>query len=261
MAMDRLQKVLASMGVASRRRCELLIVTGKVSVNGTVASLGQRVDPDRDEIFIDGELVKAPPRSIYLALNKPTGFVTSARSTHGERTIMELVPDSNRVFPVGRLDKETSGLLLLTNDGAWANIVTHPRHGIEKEYEVLVQGMLSGKALERLQTGIILPDGTLTAPVRVEIVDRMQVSSRLFVTVIEGKKRQIRLMAAAVGHPVRRLRRIRIGPIYLDDLPEAGRRELRAEEVDGIRVYGSRASAGGPSAPTEDRHRRAGGSG
>ncbi len=260
MSAERLQKVLASMGMGSRRQCESLVAGGRVSVNGVVARLGQRADPEQDVIEVNGNRIDVRLNRRYIALNKPIGCVTSVRSTHGERTVMEFLPESTGVFPVGRLDRDTSGLLLFTNDGEWANVVTHPRYEVEKEYEVVVKGLVSTEALERLRHGTRLPDGSVTSPAGVWVAEAMFEESRLFVTVIEGKKRQIRHMAAAVGNPVRRLRRIRIGCICLGDLPEGCRRELRAEEVNGIRECGSRIAAGSTETRAAHRYRRPGGS-
>lgn len=235
MPRERLQKVIASAGLASRRRAEDLIASGAVSVNGILAHLGDLADPDVDEIMVNGKLLAVRPRRTYLALNKPPGYVSSLRSTHGELTVSELVPSEPRLFPVGRLDRDTSGLLLMTDDGDWSNLVTHPRFGIEKEYRVLVLGKPSRDALNQLRHGVTLPDGAITAPALVERIGDDRGNSWLTVSVIEGKKRQIRLMAAAVGYPVLELRRVRVGPIVLGSLPEGSWRSLAAEEVDEVR--------------------------
>lgn len=233
--MERLQKVLAAHGVASRRRAEELIAAGQVTVNGALARVGQSVTTD-DVIEVAGHRLGAQQAALYLALHKPSGFVSSLRSTHGERTVTELVGFGVRMFPVGRLDKETSGLLFLTNDGEWANLISHPRYQIEKEYDVLVQGTPSSEAVRRMRDGLQLPGGDVTAPARVHKGASLADRTHLSVTVIEGKKRQIRLMAAAVGHPVLRLRRVRIGPIPLAELEEGRWRNLRPEEVESIRA-------------------------
>jgi 23S rRNA pseudouridine2605 synthase len=235
MAQERLQKILAGAGVSSRRGAETLIASGRVTVNGTVARLGQSADPDHDVIEVAGRRLEVSGPHRYLALNKPAGFVSSLRSTHGEPTVVELVPQGPRVYPVGRLDKETSGLLLLTDDGDWANLVTHPRYGVQKQYDVLVRGRPTHHALESLRNGVVLPDGAVTAPALVAEIGDDKGNARLSITVVEGKKRQIRLMARAVGYPVVALRRIRIGNIRLGSLSEGQWRELRREEVEGIR--------------------------
>lgn len=255
---ERLQKVLSARGVASRRAAEELIASGRVNVNGQTATLGQMVDPEEDTIRVDGELA-GESRRLYLALNKPIGYVSSLRSTHGERTVMELLDVPARVYPVGRLDKDTSGLLLLSNDGDWANIITHPRYRVEKEYLALVRGSPSADAIRRLREGVRLPDGAYTAPAAVSIIAPRGSDSLLSVTVGEGKKRQIRLMAEAVGHPVITLCRTRVGPVRLESLPEGQWRYLDPGEVESVRAYGGRdtASAGG-GAEAAYRHRRTG---
>lgn len=252
---QRLQKALAAAGVASRRRAEEMIAAGEVTVNGMTAKLGQSVDPDHDVLEVRGRRVVMPPRHTYVALHKPAGYVTSLRSTHGERTVVELLDADAHLFPVGRLDKETVGLLLLTDDGDWANLVTHPRYMLEKEYEMVVDGHVGAAALVRLRNGVRLPDGTFTAPARVEDRGRPGNRTCLSVTVIEGRKRQIRLMAEAVGHPVLSLTRVRVGPVELAQLPVGRWRHLTTAEVEGIRVNGRCAAASG-STPhrSADRH-------
>ncbi len=242
MARERLQKVLAAAGVASRRRAEELIARGDVVVNGRVAELGQTVDPLTDRIVVNGTLLTTAPKRIYLALNKPAGYVSSLRGYGGEPTVTDLIKLPQRVFPVGRLDKDTTGLLLLTNDGEWANLVTHPRYGVEKQYEVLVSGHPSSSTLRRLAEGVELPDRTRTAPATVRrILDRRD-STLFSLTVVEGKRRQIRQMCSAVGHPVIELRRMRVGPIRLDKLGVGAWRYLQPDEVEGMREHAGRRS-------------------
>jgi 23S rRNA pseudouridine2605 synthase len=240
MVRERLQKILSSAGVASRRGAEALIAAGDVSVNGAPARLGDLADSDVDEIVVGGIRLSSPVKRTYLALNKPTGFVCSLRSTHGERTVMDLMPGTARLYPVGRLDKETSGLLLMTDDGDWANLVAHPRYEIEKEYRALVTGLPDAAALRRLREGVGLPDGSVTVPARVERIGDDRGNAWLSITVVEGKKRQIRLMANAVAHPVLVLRRVRIGSVKLGELPEGQWRTLAREEVDEIRDVAGR---------------------
>lgn len=235
MESERLQKIIAAAGLASRRGAEEMIGSGRVTVNGRRAQLGDRADPNTDDIRVDGQRVSMPQVHSYIALNKPPGYVSSLRSTHGERTVTELVPAASRLFPVGRLDKETSGLLLMTNDGDWANLVTHPSHGIVKEYRALVRGAPDESALENLRHGVTLPGGIVTASADVRRIGDDRGSTWLSFRVIEGKKRQIRLMALEVGHPIVALQRVRIGPIQLGSLPEGAWRRLAAEEVDEIR--------------------------
>jgi 23S rRNA pseudouridine2605 synthase len=224
---ERLQKVLAQHGFGSRRVCEELIAAGRVTVNGEVAVLGRRVDVDADEVAVDGVPVGVRPGLVYYLLNKPTGVVTTAADTHGRPTVVELVPAEPRVFPVGRLDLETEGLLLLTNDGDLANRLTHPRHGVEKEYLAeLDGGSLSPRDLRRLREGIDLEDGR-TAPATASQPD----AGVLRITIHEGRNRQVRRMCAALGHPVRRLVRVRIGPLRDTQLAPGTWRPLTAAEV------------------------------
>lgn len=222
---DRLQKVLASTGWGSRRVCEELIAEGRVTVNGEVAQLGRRVDPEHDLIEVDHAPVGVKPGLVYYLLNKPTGVVTTAKDTHGRKTVIDLVPDEPRVFPVGRLDADTEGLLLLTNDGDLAHRITHPSHGVEKEYLVHVRGQLNGSELRRLRQGIELDDG-ITAP-----AEASQPSPGVLrLTIHEGRNRQVRRMCDALGHPVLRLVRTRVGPITDRSLRPGDYRELSTGE-------------------------------
>src|SRR5947209_2173831 len=252
---ERLQKYLAGRGAASRRRAEELIAAGRVTVNGQVARIGQQVE-DEDEVAVDGILVAGAEERVYLMLHKPAGVVTTTTRRHSEHTILDLLPVEPRVLPAGRLDKDSTGLLLLSNDGEWSNLVTHPSYGVEKEYEVLLQGHPQAAALDRMRAGVEIAPGTVTAPAGVDFRAATPAGTRLSVTVMVGKKRQIRLMAAAVGHPVLALRRVRIGAIRLENLPEGRWRALREEEVESIREHARRSAPGGPPSPTEDRHRR-----
>ncbi|MGH2442057.1 MAG: pseudouridine synthase [Chloroflexota bacterium] len=241
MVRERLQKALAARGVASRRGAEQLIASGLVRVNGEVAHIGQSVEAS-DSIEVEGRPIPHLEQRLYLALNKPPGFVSSLRSTHGERTVLELVTVRERVYPVGRLDKESSGLLLLTNDGDWANVVTHPRYMVEKSYEVLSRGVPSQDGLSRLRHGVLLPDGVITAPATVEQTGLVRGNALLSVTVIEGKKREIRLMLAAIGNPALQLCRIRIGNIRLEETPSGLWRHLRPQEIESIRAHAKRSN-------------------
>jgi 23S rRNA pseudouridine2605 synthase len=226
---DRLQKVLARAGLGSRRAAEALIAAGRVRVNGEVAHLGDRADPGTDRIEVDGVMVGVRPGLVHYLLNKPAGVVTTASDPHGRPTVVGLVPAEPRVFPVGRLDAETEGLLLLTNDGELAHRLTHPSFGVEKEYLAEVDGRPTRGALRRLREGIDLEDGR-TAPARASLVgDRL-----LRITVHEGRKRQVRRMCEAVGLPVRRLVRVRIGPITDRRLAPGEWRALRQDEVRAL---------------------------
>ena len=223
---ERLQKVLAATGYGSRRVCEDLIAAGRVTVNGEVAILGRRVDADADRVEGDGAPIGVRPGLVYYLLNKPVGVITTARDTHGRPTVLDLVPTEPRVFSVGRLDADTEGLLLLTNDGQLANRISHPSHGIEKEYLVDVEGgPVSAGALRTLREGVDLDDGP-TAPARVAQPD----PGVLRIVIHEGRNRQVRRMCAAVGYPVRRLVRTRIGPLTDRALRPGTWRELSTDE-------------------------------
>jgi 23S rRNA pseudouridine2605 synthase len=232
---ERLQKVLAARGWGSRRVCEEPIATGRVTANGEVAVLGRRVDPAHDVVEVDGAPAGTRPDLVHYLLNKPPGVVTTAKDTHGRPTVVELVPDEPRVYPVGRLDADTEGLLLLTNDGQLANRVSHPRHGIEKEYLATVRGgPVAAGALRLLRDGVELDDG-ITAPARVS----QPSPGVLRITIHEGRNRQVRRMCAAVGHPVTRLVRTRIGPLSDRRLRPGAWRPLTPAEVIAL----SRATA------------------
>ncbi len=223
---ERLQKVLAARGWGSRRVCEELIAGGRVQVNGEVAVLGRRVDVEVDRVTVDGAPVGVHPELVYYLLNKPPGAVTTAKDTHGRRTVVDLVPSEPRVFPVGRLDAESEGLLILTNDGDLAHALTHPSHGVDKEYLVHVDGVVDAGGLRRLRDGVELEDG-ITAPARVS----QPTAGVLRITIHEGRNRQIRRMCAAIGRPVRRLVRVRIGPLRDAHLAPGAWRALTDQEV------------------------------
>ena len=226
---ERLQKVLARAGFGSRRTCEELIAEGRVRVNGEVADLGRRVDAERDRVEVDGAAVGVRPGQVYYLLNKPRGVVTTAADTHGRPTVVDLVPGEPRVFPVGRLDADTEGLLLLTNDGELTHRLTHPSFGVEKEYLAEVVGTPSPAAVRRLREGVDLEDGR-TAPARVAVVP----PRGLRIVVHEGRNRQVRRMCAAVGHPVTRLVRTRIGPLAERSLRPGEWRPLTLAEVRAL---------------------------
>jgi 23S rRNA pseudouridine2605 synthase len=215
--------------VGSRRVSEDLIAQGRVTVNGEVAILGRRVDPDNDKIVVDGVPLSVRPGLVYYLLNKPPGVVTTAADPQRRPTVVGLVPDEPRVFPVGRLDADTEGLLLLTNDGDLAHRLTHPRYGVDKEYLVEVDGTPSARALRDLRDGVDLDDGR-TAPARVTLLP----PNALRIVIHEGRNRQVRRMCAAIGNPVQRLIRVRIGPIAERSLPPGSWRELSSDEVRAL---------------------------
>ncbi|MCY3850937.1 MAG: pseudouridine synthase [Acidimicrobiaceae bacterium] len=228
---ERLQKVLARHGFGSRRACEELIASGRVTVDGDVAVLGRRVDVSCDEVAVDGVAVGVRPGLVHYLLNKPAGVISTADDTHGRRTVVDLVPSEPRVFPVGRLDADTEGLLLLTNDGEMAHRLSHPSFGVDKEYLAQVQGSPSRAAVRRLREGVTLDDGP-TAPARANIVEANLVK----IVIHEGRNRQVRRMCEAVGHPVVRLVRTRIGPLVDRSLAPGEWRKLSALEVRSLEV-------------------------
>jgi 23S rRNA pseudouridine2605 synthase len=233
---ERLQKVLARAGFGSRRVCDDLIAAGRVSVDGRPAVLGQRVSSDTARVEVDGVPVPTAAGLVYYLLNKPEGVITSAADPEGRPTVVELVPDVPRVFPVGRLDLATEGLLILTNDGDLANALAHPSHGVDKEYLVELDGEPSPGALRSLRQGVELDDG-MTAPARVGVVG----PGVIRIVIHEGRNRQVRRMCEAVGHPVRRLVRTRIGPISDPGLGPGSWRELSTAEVRSLAVASHRA--------------------
>ena len=227
---ERLQKVMAARGYGSRRACELLIDAGRVLVNGEPAVLGRRVRPDLDDIIVEGVTLVDEPNLVYFLLNKPVGVLSTAKDTHGRPIVVGLVPADMRVYPVGRLDAETEGLLLLTNDGQMTHRLTHPSYGIEKEYLVTVEGKPSMTTVRHLADGVELDDG-VTAPATVSI-ERPGV---LRVVIHEGRNRQVRRMCEAVGHPVVALTRVRFGPIRDEALRPGQWRPLTSGEVTKLR--------------------------
>lgn len=234
---ERLHKVLAGAGVASRRESERLIAAGRVCVDGRVVNeMGVKVDPERQAITVDGKPIQTDTKRVYVLLNKPKGFVTTRYDPHATRTVMDLLGDEvpGSVHPVGRLDKDTEGALLLTNDGAFTELLTHPRHAVPKLYQAHVTGIPDEKALERLRTGVRLEDG-MTAPAKVRVIHAEGERAVLEITLHEGRKRQVRRMLEAVGHPVEHLRRLAVGPISIRKLPKGAWRYLSQKEVDQLR--------------------------
>jgi 23S rRNA pseudouridine2605 synthase len=237
----RLQKLLSTAGVASRRASEQLILEGRVMVNGDVVmTLGTRADPAKDDIRVDGRRLRFDARLRYLVLNKPKGYVTTRHDPEGRHTVMELVDTVREyIYPVGRLDYETDGLLLMTSDGDLAAQLTHPSHEVERVYEAVVVGAPSDEALEKLRRGVFL-DGRRTAPA---LVRRGGTSgkgqkqlTKLTITLHEGRNRQVRRMCASIGHPARRLTRVRMGPVTLGDLRPGQWRDLTPREVDKLKA-------------------------
>jgi len=226
---ERLQKILARVGIGSRRVSEELIEDGRVSINGVTAILGARVDTDRDVVAVDGVPIGVKPGLVYYLLNKPKGVVTTADDPQGRPTVVEMVPAEPRVHSVGRLDLDTEGLLLLTNDGQLTHRLTHPSFGVDKEYVAEVDGTPSRGALRRLRDGVELDDGP-TAPASAS----SPAPGIVKLVIHEGRNRQVRRMCEAVGHPVRRLVRTRIGPLRVAQLRPGEWRELTTDEVRSL---------------------------
>ncbi len=242
-SLERLQKVLSQAGVASRRKAEEIIRQGRVTVNGKVVTrLGTKVDSGRDEIRVDGERVQVASRYVYVLLNKPQGVLSTMKDQRGRTALGDLLTIPVRLYPVGRLDVKSEGLILLTNDGELANLLTHPRYEHEKEYLVLVNGNPSDKTLEAWQRGVML-DGQLTAPARVEVMKPGD-PSLLRIVMREGRKRQIRNVASLLGHPVRELKRVRLGPLQLGALETGQWRYLTAPEIRELESLKRRSGKG-----------------
>jgi 23S rRNA pseudouridine2605 synthase len=237
--LPRLQKVLAGAGLASRRTCETIIAAGRVTVNGSVVTeMGTRVDPEKDEICVDGEPIAAAggQKPVYIMLNKPVGYVCTVSDPHASKTVLDLLEQvEERVYPVGRLDADSSGLLLLTNDGDFANRLTHPRYHVPKTYRVRVRGFLDRACAITLTEGIDLPDGK-TAPADLRFVeyDPATQCTIIDITLYEGRNRQVRRMMDFVGHPVRELTRISFGSLQLKGLNVGTWRKLKPDEVDAL---------------------------
>ena len=227
---QRLQKILSARGVASRRRSEEMIQHGQVTVNGIAASLGDSADPETDEIRVNGQLLPGGQQSVYILLNKPRGYVTTLSDEKGRPNAAQLVADCGiRVYPVGRLDMDSEGLLLFTNDGAFANALTHPKQEVEKVYEVWVSGYYPGGE-EKMSRPIVL-DGYRICPPKVTLLSVREAKAKLRVTIHEGRNRQIRRMCEAAGMRCTRLKRIQEGNLLLGDLPSGHWRYLTPEEI------------------------------
>ena len=234
MTLQRLQKILASAGAGSRRACEELISAGRVRVNDRVVTLGDKADPASDRISLDGEPIHVDAR-VYIMLNKPRGVVSSLKPQGERSTVRDLVDVAERIYPVGRLDLDSEGLILMTNDGDLAQQITHPRFGPEKEYEVVVDGYPKEAQLQIWRRGVVLDDGKRTAPVKVHLKRKAASGTSLQVVMREGKKRQIRRIAETLGFRVKRLRRTRIGSLRLSKLALGEWRHLSAAEIQKLK--------------------------
>jgi len=255
---ERLQKILAAAGYGSRRACEDLIRQGRVTVNGKPAQLGQKADPARDVITVDRLRVRAPQGHVYVALHKPRSVLSATEDERGRRTVRDLVGLPGHLFEVGRLDANSEGLMLLTDDGALAHRLTHPRYAHPKEYHVCVEGWPDDETLAHWRRGVFL-DGARTSPAEVSLLHREGERTWLRVVMREGRKRQIRRVAAMLGHPVHRLVRVAIGPLRLGRLRPGEWRHLSAREVEALRALiaadtpRGTARTAGPSAPRRPR--------
>ncbi|RED61574.1 pseudouridine synthase [Cohnella lupini] len=253
---ERLQKVLANAGVASRRKCEELITAGKVTVNGEVVTeLGVKADPTKDAITVSGKPIKKEAK-VYIIFNKPKGVITSVSDPQGRSVVTDYLKEiKERLYPVGRLDYDSEGLLLMTNDGDLAHKLTHPSHHVPKTYHATVERVPHGNALEKLQKGIKLEDG-MTAPAEVEYhdIDPEKKFATISITIHEGRNRQVRRMFEAINHPVTRLKRISFGGLQLGNLQRGKNRRLSAEEVSKLvdSVAGVAISTGAASTDTNE---------
>lgn len=268
MPTERLQKVLAQSGIASRRAAEAMIAAGRVTIDGRTAQPGAQVDPDTAIVAVDGRIIGAAAALTYLLLHKPAGVTSTTQDRHASTTVLELVPtalipDGARLYPVGRLDQDSEGMLLLTNDGGWADRVLHPRHGVEREYALGLGAELDTGQVESLRAGISLPEGMATLvnlramtgveTQRLSDLLRPPPDPRLVwyrATLTQGWKRQLRRMFGAIGAPVSRLVRVRIGPVRIDGLRGGAIRPLKAPEIRGLGAGAgrSRAAGKGPAA-------------
>jgi pseudouridine synthase len=236
----RLQKFLASCGVASRRGAEVLIQQGRVAVNGTIVTqMGVQIDEEKDKVFVDGKPVQPEKKMVYVLLNKPVGYVTTVSDDKGRNTVMDLVADIPvRVYPVGRLDYDTEGLLLMTNDGDLTYRITHPKNNVEKTYIAEVTGNISMNTLLQLRNGVYL-DGVKTSPAKVEVIGATRLGTKLEITIHEGKNRQVRRMFEAVGCIVKKLKRTKEAGLVLGHVPLGRWRRLTESEVNMLKKIGT----------------------
>ena len=237
MTVERVQKILASAGYGSRRACEKLIEEGRVKVNGRVISLGDQADAAKDSISVDGKMIRKAIEKIYIALNKPKGYLSDIDLNFPRPTVNDLIGISEPLFAVGRLDLDSEGLILMTNDGKMANRLTHPRYEHEKEYEVFVIRVPDEEQLAIWRRGVVMEDGYRTMPAKVEVINNASSGTWLRITLKEGKKRQIRKVGARIGLPVGKIKRVRIGPLKLGKLKSGEWRYLTDFEVKKLMEY------------------------
>jgi 23S rRNA pseudouridine2605 synthase len=237
MAEDRVQKILSQAGFGSRRGCEKFIAEGRVTVNGKKISLGAKADPAIDDIRLDGIPIRKAEKKVYIAINKPRNVLSLNAPGDDRPTIFDLINDDRHLYPVGRLDFDSEGLVLLTNDGELANRLTHPRYEHEKEYEVRVTRKPDEQQLEIWRRGVVLEDGYRTLPAQVEVISYTKKGAWLRIVLREGKNRQIRRTGIRIGLPVRQIRRVRIGPIELGKLQPGNYRYLKPDEIQALKDY------------------------
>ncbi|GKX30151.1 pseudouridine synthase [Vallitalea longa] len=231
----RLQKYLADAGIASRRKCENLILEGKVSVNGRqVKELGIKVNADKDTVKYNGKIVKNKKSFIYIMLNKPTGYITSVSDEKARKTVMDLVDIKTRIYPIGRLDYNTSGLLLLTNDGDLTYRLTHPKHEVDKKYIAVVKGVPSEDNLNKLRKGTDIGEYKISTS-KIRILEKIKDKTKLQVIIHEGKNRQVRKMFEYIGCPVLKLKRVAVGKLQIEDLPQGRYRHLNNDEINYLK--------------------------
>jgi pseudouridine synthase len=232
----RLNKFIADCGIVSRRKADALIEDGKVKINGVVVKeLGVKIDPLKDRVIVAGKVLAYDTAKVYILLNKPKGVTSTTADPHAEKTVLDVVDTDERVYPVGRLDRESHGLVLLTNDGELANRLTHPRYHVPKKYRVVLSGQTSEYKLNRLRTGVFLDDGK-TAPAEVSVIGSTDKNTVLELTLFEGKKREIRRMCVALHLHLLDLQRVMFGMLTLKDLPEGKSRPLRLDEVKALQL-------------------------
>ena len=233
---ERLQKYLAEAGIASRRKCEELINQGKVKVNGTVVAIGTKINPDKDKVEYNGKIVNKKKKKVYILLNKPIGYVTTAEEQFDRPKVLDLVNVKERIVPCGRLDMYTSGALILSNDGDFIYKVTHPKHEINKTYTVTLKGLVNKEDIIKLQSGVDIGDGYITKPAKAKILktDEEKNISRVEITIHEGKNRQVRKMCESIGKKVLALHRSKIGSIDVKDLKLGTWRYLKEDEVKNL---------------------------
>jgi 23S rRNA pseudouridine2605 synthase len=237
MAEERVQKLLAAAGYGSRRSCEQIITDGRVRVNGKIIHIGDKADPTRDEIRVDNKPIAIMQKKIYIALNKPRGYLSDIDENHPKPSIHDIVDVSEHLFSVGRLDLDSEGLILMTNDGELANQLSHPRYQHEKEYEVFVISEPDQEQLAIWRRGVVLEDGYRTLPAEVDLLSKVNKGAWLRIILHEGKKRQIRKTGARIGLPVSRIRRVRIGTLKLGSLKPGEWRYLTEKEVKSLKEY------------------------